>query len=339
MIKLTKQTIVNPNFSIVLPGECNAKCDFCFWKRSKSESPMFVTQLSWWLNEFKQSQNPITQISITGGEPTISPVFDDVMGLLEEYSDVKVVLTTNGTNLGKKIATIEGIINHINISRHAVDEATNQKLFGTKHVPDVKQLTELCSGANSSNIDVTLNRVVSGNYANLQDFDDYIGLAKTVGASAVCYRKDYSDNTLNPIALEQMLDSRKQSFGCPVCVTNSYIYKGMRVNFKMSLEEPSTAVPYIYEFVYQPDGSLTEDWAGKKKIEVQYQNAATKQQQQKKIGKIHSQVSPGDGCYATLGSCFSYLKPKSKKSIHPSGSCGSAGGSAGGSCGGGGCGS
>ena len=54
---------------------------------------------------------------------------------------------------------------------------------------------------------------------------------------------------------------------CPVCVTNSYLYRGVPVHFKMSLEEPSAVLPYIYEFVYHPDAKLTEDWAGKKEIE------------------------------------------------------------------------
>jgi tRNA A37 methylthiotransferase MiaB len=26
------ETIINPNFSVVVPGGCNAKCDFCFSK-------------------------------------------------------------------------------------------------------------------------------------------------------------------------------------------------------------------------------------------------------------------------------------------------------------------
>jgi len=35
--KVFESTIQNPNLSIVMPGGCNAKCDFCFWKKSTAE--------------------------------------------------------------------------------------------------------------------------------------------------------------------------------------------------------------------------------------------------------------------------------------------------------------
>lgn len=212
------------------------------------------------------------------------------------------------------------------------DEEENRKIFGTKNVPNVNQLTELCSLSNSSNIDVTLNRVVNGNYANLDGFDNYIALAKRVGASAVCYRKDYSDNTLNPILIEDMLDSKKQSSGCPVCVTNSYLYKGMKVNFKMSIKEPSTVVPYIYEFVYQPDGSLTEDWAGKKKVEVKYHNAFTNEPKLKSRNKDNNTSFSDGGCHILYGSCGygRIVNTAKKRNLPMSGSCGNGIGS---SCG------
>lgn len=38
--------IMNKNFSIILPGPCNAKCDFCFWKRNKNESTKFIDNLN-----------------------------------------------------------------------------------------------------------------------------------------------------------------------------------------------------------------------------------------------------------------------------------------------------
>lgn len=35
IIKSDKLYNSNPNLSIILPGPCNCKCKFCFWKEQK----------------------------------------------------------------------------------------------------------------------------------------------------------------------------------------------------------------------------------------------------------------------------------------------------------------
>jgi len=126
MFYLKKESGSTANFSIILPGECNAKCQFCFWKRNAAESPMYAQGLRWYLQALGKR---ITQISITGGEPTISPVFNEVIEVLREFKDIKIVLTTNGSNLHTKLSVIEGIIQHVNISRHAINDKENNDIF------------------------------------------------------------------------------------------------------------------------------------------------------------------------------------------------------------------
>ncbi len=88
-LTLEKNAAGTANFSIILPGDCNAKCKFCFWKRNRSESPLFLQQLAWYLDALG---GVVRQISITGGEPTLSPWFDGLMEVLKGYPDRKVVL-------------------------------------------------------------------------------------------------------------------------------------------------------------------------------------------------------------------------------------------------------
>ena len=96
------------DFKIVLPGKCNAKCSFCFGgtpvnaskdERSTSE------KLYDWMYGFKQSLINATpeyrQLNITGGEPTMSPVYKEVLRVIRDIKIKfpKVVMTTNGFNL------------------------------------------------------------------------------------------------------------------------------------------------------------------------------------------------------------------------------------------------
>jgi len=266
MYYLMKDSGATANFSVILPGECNAACDFCFWKRNKAESPMFVQTLRWYLQALGSK---ITQISLTGGEPTISPVFNEVIEMLREFKNIKIVLTTNGHKLKSKVGVIAGVVKHVNISRHAVSDEGNYYVFKTHNVPDREALTELCEMLNKVNIDVTINKVIPHNYDDFGEFYEYIQFVKTIGASALALRKDYSVNSLDKVPLEAELGQAGTERSCPVCVTNSYLVKGVPVHFKMSLEEPSHSLPYIYEFVYHPNSLLSEDWAGKKPIKFQ----------------------------------------------------------------------
>lgn len=264
MFRLVKESGDTANFSVILPGECNAKCSFCFWTRSGMESPMYAQQLGWFLSALGDK---VTQVSLTGGEPTLSPVFDDVINVLSLSNKVKVILTTNGAKLKEKLPALKGVVQHINISRHAVGDEENALIFGGDLIPTKAELADICDVANSMNIDVTINKVVPPEYDDMDEFQEYIAFIKEIGASSLALRKDYSVNTLDNVPLESNLGRAGIKRDCPVCATNSYLYKGVPIHFKMSLEEPSTILPYIYEFIYHPDGNLTEDWAGKLPVE------------------------------------------------------------------------
>lgn len=275
MLKQMKEVMPGANFSAVLPGKCNAKCDFCFWVRSRIESPMYAQQLGWYLREMN-----IKKISITGGEPTLSPVFDDVIEVLRDL-DIRVILTTNGAKIIEKMDVIDGVVDHINLSRHAISDNSNCEIFRTGSVPATTEVKEICQRSNNIHIDVTLNKVVSSNYDSHNKFHEFIQFAKLCGASAVAVRKDHQSESLEETPVEENLGAKRVSSSCPVCVTNSYIISGLPVYFMASLSEPGDVVPYIYEFIYHPNGTLTEDWAGKKPVlfgipEVSFEEAFNK---------------------------------------------------------------
>lgn len=264
MIKTKKELLEGFNFSVVLPGGCNASCDFCFWERSLTESPQYVNFLGWYLKELK---NEVTQVSITGGEPTLSPVFNNVIKVLGRAKIPKVVLTSNGANLKNKLEKINGVVKHINISRHDVDDEVNRKVFKSDKIPTEKELIGICEIANSMKIDITINKVVGADYSDENELFNYIEFVKRIGASALVIRKDYSIDTLEQIPLAQSFKSVFIRQSCPVCITDSYLFKGLPVHIKYSLKEPSFAVDGLYELIYHSDGKLTEDWGGLKEVE------------------------------------------------------------------------
>ena len=261
----TKEVGKDANFSVILPGGCNAKCEFCFWEQSQSVSPFYIEQLIWHLAELSK-EGLIHQVSITGGETTLSPMFDDVLRVLKEFGH-KVVLATNATRLLEKIPSMAGCVNHINISRHSIDDDRNSEIFGCTGIPKRSLIEEICEVANDYGIDVTLNRVIPPDYSDELDFEGFVGFARQVGASGITMRVDYNHGVMSKTPLEENLGMIGERKRCPVCETRSYLRRGIKVNVKNSLLEPSEKVRYIHEFIYHPDGRLTEDWAGEKEIE------------------------------------------------------------------------
>jgi hypothetical protein len=264
----------NPNFSIVLPGECNAACSFCFWEQKKSPiKKIYLDKLAKTLDILP---NKFKSCSITGGEPTISPYFLDVLPILRERFN-KIVLSTNGNKLldilrdGEKGKIIYNNIDHINISRHAIDQKENDNIFSTNTLTD-SQIIQTNKMLMSIGIDITLNCVHDEEIKSsfIYDFCDYA--FRTLGISHVCFRQQHG-NLKNADGVIDFCDGKiKEEYSCPVCRTISTEWEYSpdpfqnserhKVSFKTSVIEPSKELKSIYELIFNQDCKLTSDWDG-----------------------------------------------------------------------------
>lgn len=263
----------NPNLTILLPGGCNAHCEFCFWKQDSSRNGLRNYLKVLRKNFINLPRNLFTQLSLSGGEPTISPAWDNIMEIIDTFRDQyqKVVLTSNGVKLLEKLSNpiFHERIDHINISRHHYEDAANFVKFGTDSVPDSTKLVAIVNAANKQGIDINFNCVLDNNIDDENFVYEYIRFAKMMGASSIAFRKQHSALGKHPL-LEKMSQEYKivSSGGCPVCESHSQLILGMPVTWKSSVMEPTDVFPKdtFYEFIFQQNGELTSDWEGKKKI-------------------------------------------------------------------------
>lgn len=255
----------DPNFSVIVPGPCNAACPFCFWKERNGTTTKkdYLKSLTDTLGMLPQE---FRQCSITGGEPTASNYLEDILPLVRSRFG-KVVLSSNGFGVLDTQNWLFDSINHLNISRHHWQDKTNYNKFGTTSVPSTKGLKTICEVANEKGVDVTLNCVLPADFADLNWIELYLIHAKDVGANAVCFRKEHG--TLDDLPVEALLREKViQTGGCPACRSKTRLMKGMTVTWRYGVLEPSKVMPKdeVYELVFQQDGSLTADWGGKVKI-------------------------------------------------------------------------
>jgi len=261
-----------PNLSVMLPGRCNAKCDFCFWERdnvaNNSLSKDFSSKLFDYVMELPEC---FRQISITGGEPTISPALDGVLAVVSRLKASKridkVVLTTNGVRLAKRLPDIVDCVDHINISRHHYDDEENSLIFRTSTNPSTIDLFSIVAAVHcNSPVDICFNCVVPPD-VSVEFCEEFIDYGRTVGVKAVSFRIYH--NAMGVCEAEKYYTEKYHAVDvstCPVCRTARMLVDGFCVNWKYSVLEPTQHWDGVYELVMQPDGRLTADWSGKIEI-------------------------------------------------------------------------
>lgn len=260
-----------PNFSILLPGPCNAACEFCFLKKARS-SPRagFLNEYLSRLDELLRSlPKQFYQISLTGGEPTLSPYLTPVLSVLSAHREryTNIVLTTNGAKLETAYPSFLGIVDHANISVHHYDEDKNQKVFGGSYRTTTHAIEHCVDRLGSIGIDACANCVIDDG-VSLKFIAKYVRFAQSVGFRAVHFRKRNGTNDPVPAEAELSKDYPvKRSSSCPVCRERVYIVHGMEVCFKTAVLEPDDVSDgAVYEVVFLPDGWAYSDWGGKHRV-------------------------------------------------------------------------
>jgi|GEM_PF-2924482 len=297
-----------PNFSIIVPGGCNAKCEFCFWDRDPlkiKEGSGYAKNLS---NVLENLPSCFKTISITGGEPTASKSLSKVLACIEIHRARfdRVILTTNGYKIEKIAPSLRGIVDYVNLSRHDVDNNINQNIFKSETVPNDLQLEQAIFELNQVGIPVTLSKVISDTDTKVNIYQ-YIEFAKSVGATSVFFRKPHGNLDPHPIELN-FANLYTREHGCPVCLSMHQIIKGMPVEWKRGLLEPST-VGY-HELIMQASGKTTLDWDGKLPITMakiyeifEPKKTATKTKVPYFNKKPLNIISTSTGCGGFSGGC------------------------------------
>lgn len=245
-----------------MPGGCNAKCEFCFWKQDKTVKD-YMTKLK---ETMADLPTQFYMLSISGGEPTISSYLKDVLESIDTEQFTHRILTTNATGLMKNMDIITKKIQHINISRHHWDDEINAKIFETDTVPSTEHIIECVDALNLAGIDVTFSCVLTDEYIlTKEDIIEYVQYAKRCGASHIYLRKKHEN--LLPHELEKEFGYSKivKSHDCPACRTRIQLIKGIDVHWKTSVLEPSDVMEenILFETIFNSNGTLTSDWHAK----------------------------------------------------------------------------
>jgi cyclic pyranopterin phosphate synthase len=313
---MPKKVYGNCNLSIFIDDYCNADCMFCvaqlryenrsmIYKKPKIEDDEEYFRR---VEEVLERVAPLNvSVSLTGGEPTLSPRFIRVVELLDKYNIRKKTITTNGSALlkmveGKRVIDylIDAKFDHLNISKAHYNEAKNRILMpypcGEAGCTN-EALAEIIPYALSKNLRPRLScLLLKDGIHDLSGMVDYIEFYKKLGIDNIIFRElmDYDERTminmekvdyckynkvrLNDIWQEVDKDSRfvpeKNILGYYYYV-EIYNYKGVTVcsesaDLRVQKQEKDSHKDFVYEMVFHPNGNLNGSWVDSEDILLKY---------------------------------------------------------------------
>lgn len=289
----------NFNFTIFLDDYCNADCKFCI-EQIKTENngrinkvgkiedkEIYLRRLDYILGKIRPF-NP--SISVTGGEPLLSPYFREALRILGKYSFRKVVITTNGINIDKYTDDIiQAGISHVNFSRPSYDTNVCQQImrFREQH-SSIDILREAIIKLEANGVRTRFNCIISyEGISRLSEIKKYLTFIHSMGCKNVVFRELMSFNEQNYKNEEKMAYAVKNRVrmndiwaeieaDCEFIPFSNirghyyyieiYKFRDMtvvseRANLKFLEKYRCENLHYIYEMAFHPNGNLCAGWS------------------------------------------------------------------------------
>ena len=306
----------NFNFSIFIDDYCNADCKFCvaqlryehkgkmYCKKHIQDTDEYLKRLEKVL-DIVRPLNP--SVSITGGEPTLSPILTDVVKMVDERNFRKRTITSNGSGLfniqdGDMIINnlIKYNFDHLNISRTHYDDAKNREIMrfaAEKEYCTMEMMKEIFRITNESTLHHRLSCLLLKEGINsVAEMEKYIQFYQDMGCNNFIFRElmDYDKTAVNiekmnycmanKIKLNEIWEdfSKFPDFERYLNILGYYYYveiykyKGATVAsesadlnqcYKQRKETPNM----VYEMVFHNNGNLCGSWIDSEDILDKYQ--------------------------------------------------------------------
>lgn len=307
-----KKVYKNFNLSIFVDDYCNADCKFCvaqlryahrqqaYNKPKIADTETYFKRLTYVLEKIRPL-NP--SVSITGGEPTLSPNLIPILKIVDDLGFRKRTITTNGSGLfntydGKPILNhlIDLNINHLNISRTSIDDELNQKIMRYTNPKEnycsnamIEKILKVIKGSPLHHRISCL--LLKESVCSVQKIKEFVDFYSNYGADNFIFRElmDYSQDAINKEKIAycdrnkiKLNDIWKDFESVPEFVPylnilgyyyyveiykyNECTLASESANLNQQYIEKSKHQDTIYEMVFHPNGNLCGSWVDSEDI-------------------------------------------------------------------------
>ncbi len=310
-----KKVYKNTNFSIFIDDYCNADCKFCVAQlRYQHKNALYqkehIKDLDKYLarlDEVLKIVRPLNpSVSITGGEPTLSPILPEVLRMVNSYGFRKRTITTNGSALLKTVDNdiiLNHLINnnwdHLNISRASYIDSINREIMRYNDKDGyctMDMMKEILSITNNSNLKHRISCLLLKESVNsISEMKKFVDFYESLGANNFIFRElmDYDKTAINTEKMAycdankiKLYDIWHQFEDFPEFVpylnilgyyyyVEIYKYKGLTIasesaDLNIQDREKQKHPDTVYEMVFHNNGNLCGSWIDSKEILDKY---------------------------------------------------------------------
>ncbi|MCB0368587.1 MAG: radical SAM protein [Bdellovibrionales bacterium] len=174
---------------IDITNACNLRCSHCYHSHHRNNGALTFEDWKKVIRDYKELLDKLLldpQISICGGEPTISPFFKDmVFYLFSEFPDLQLNVLTNGTFISRKLLEdLKGKNITFQVSLDGPDSKTHDLIRGKgsfeKSLSGIKLLREF-------KFTVSILSVLSKNSS--EKIEEFFGLARDINVHAMNFTR------------------------------------------------------------------------------------------------------------------------------------------------------
>lgn len=301
----------NVNFNIFIDDYCNADCRFCvaqlrYEHRQAMYNKAHIKDQDQYLRRLEEILKTVRKldpsVSITGGEPTMSPILTEVLRMVDAYQFRKRTITTNGSGL-LQVQENDTILNqliryhwdHLNISRASRFEEQNRQIMryaSDKEYCTVEMLKEILDIANHSDLKHRISCLLLKESVNcVEEMKRYVDYYGGLGADNFIFRElmDYDKSVVNTEKMRYCEENKIRLYDIwhefekypefePYLnllgyyyYVEIYKYHGMTVasesaDLNIQNREMMAHPNVVYEMVFHNNGNLCGSWIDKERI-------------------------------------------------------------------------
>ena len=256
---------------IILTKKCNVNCSFCEYHNGLSDINIdkFKDTLNWLLNFCS-----ISTVHFTGGEPTLE--IDKLKQLCkiikQENKLIKTSVNTNGTRL-KELEDIEELDN-IALSRHAISDEDNRKIFNSNLVPSAEDIGNF---KDKHKLHLSCN-LIKGYVDSKENILKYLEFVSTLGVNDVgivslmninefCNQHYIDFESLDIQENERLIKSRcfrniSEETGDICCKCENYLYRASNMNLISMYHRYAIKNNEIADYLVYDNNTLKQGFNG-----------------------------------------------------------------------------